>query len=125
MAALSRRERELMQALYTLGEGSVEQVRQQLADPPAYDSVRTLLRILESKGHVRRRQEGRRYLYTPTQERAVALKNAWKNLVQTFFHGSHEQAAATLLDASDRDLDEQKLARLLDEVERSRMAKRD
>lgn len=118
MAALSRREREIMDALFSLGEADAEQVRQRLEDVPGYDSVRTLLRILEGKGHVRKQRQGKRYVYAPTQERAAALKGAWRNLVQTFFEGSHERAAATLLSATDKDLNETKLAQLLEELER-------
>lgn len=120
MAALSRREREIMDALHALGEGDVEDVRTQLADAPGYDSVRTILRILEEKGHVKRKPAGRKHLYRPSQPRAAALKNAWGNLVQTFFGGSYEDAAATLLSASDPDLNEKKLAALLAEIERSK-----
>lgn len=118
MTALSRREREIMDALFALEEADAEQVRRRLADAPGYDSVRTLLRILEGKGHVRRSKRGKRYVYAPTQDRASALKSAWRNLVQTFFAGSHERAAATLLSATDKDLSEDKLAQLLKDFER-------
>jgi predicted transcriptional regulator len=117
LTALSRREREIMDALFAIGEGDVDEVRARLADPPGYDSVRTTLRILETKGHVRRRAAGRRHIYAPVQDRAAALKTAWKGLVQTFFGGSQEMAAATLLRASERDLDETRLAALLAEIE--------
>jgi predicted transcriptional regulator len=114
---LSRREREIMDALFALGQADAQQVRDRLDDAAGYDSVRTLLRILEGKGHVRKERRGKRYVYTPTQDRAAALKGAWRNLVQTFFGGSHERAAATLLSATDKDLNEAKLARLLDRLE--------
>lgn len=120
MAALSRREREIMDVLHALGEADVEDVRSRLEGEAGYDSVRTILRILESKGHVKRRRDGRRHVFKPAQARAVALKHAWSNLVQTFFHGSYDEAAATLLKASDPDLDEKKLAALLKEIERAR-----
>ena len=123
MPALSRREREIMDALHAIGEGDVEQVRGRLADPPGYDSVRTILRILETKGHVRRRAEGRRHLYRPVQDRAAALGGAWRSLVQTFFHGSYEEAAATLLNTSDPDLDERKLSQLLDEIDKAKRSR--
>lgn len=121
MAALSRREREIMDALHALGEGDVEVVRTRLADVPGYDSVRTILRILEEKGQVKRKRAGRKDIYWPAQPRAAALKTAWSNLVQTFFGGSYEDAAATLLSASDPDLSEKKLAALLAEIERSKV----
>lgn len=106
-----------MDVLFQLGEADAAQVRSRVDDPPGYDSIRTLLRILETKGHVRKHKSGKRYVYTPTQDRAAALKAAWRNLVQTFFGGSHERAAATLLSATDKDLNEAKLARLLEAIE--------
>jgi predicted transcriptional regulator len=119
MTALSRREREIMDALFALGEADVEEVRSRLGEDVGYDSVRTILRILEGKGHVSRRRDGRRHVYTPVQARAAALRSAWSNLVQTFFQGSHEAAAATLLKASDTELTETELAALLEKTERA------
>jgi predicted transcriptional regulator len=124
MMALSKRERQIMEALHAIGEGDVEDIRQRLDDTPGYDSVRTILRILGEKGHVKRRRDGRRHVYKPAQARAAALHSAWSNLVQTFFHGSYDEAAATLLRASDPDLSERKLAALLAEVEQARGAKK-
>jgi predicted transcriptional regulator len=123
MPALSRREREIMDVLHAVGEGDVEAVRSRLGDAPGYDSVRTILRILVTKGHVTRHRDGRRHLYRPRQARAAALKGAWGSLVQTFFRGSYDDAAATLLKASDPDLNEKKLAALLAEIERAKRNK--
>lgn len=123
-STLSRREREIMDVLFAIGEGDVEEVRSRLGDDAGYDSIRTILRILESKGQVARTRDARRHIYRPVQPRAAALKSAWFNLVQTFFHGSHEEAAATLLRASDRELSEKKLAALLEEAERAKSKKR-
>lgn len=116
MQPLSRRERQIMDALHALGSGDVEDVRQRLPDPPAYDSVRTTLRILETKGHVRHTTDGRRHIFRPAQSRTTALRAAWRNLVQTFFQGSYEDAAATLLGSADADLSEAKLEELLKQV---------
>jgi predicted transcriptional regulator len=124
MTALSRRERQIMDVLHALGEGDVEAVRARLEDAPGYDSVRTILRILDEKGHVKRRLDGRRHIYRPAQARAAALRSAWASLVQTFFQGSYDEAAATLLRASDPDLSERKLAALLAEVEQGRASKK-
>jgi predicted transcriptional regulator len=121
----SRREREIMDALYAAVEADVEQIRGRLNDPPGYDSVRTILRILESKGHVRRRRNGRRHVYRPAQNRATAIRNAWRNLVNTFFEGSQEQAAATLMRGSDVDvLDDQKMSDLVLEATKTRQRKK-
>ena len=125
MESLSRREREIMDALFAAREADVGQVRQQLSDPPGYDSIRTLLRILERKGHVLKERRGKRYVYRPALDRATALKGAWRNLVQTFFAGSHERAAATLLSATDPDLNEEKLTQLLDSFENAQPARDD
>jgi len=116
MGTLSRREREIMDALHRIGEGDVEAVRGQIPDPPGYDSVRTTLRILEGKGHVRRRADGRRHVFKPAQSRTSALKSAWQNLVQTFFQGSYEEAAATLLTSSDLKLNDKQIEELLNEI---------
>lgn len=116
----SRRQREIMDALHALGEGSVEDVRQRIPDDVGYDSVRTTLRILEQDGHVKRRRDGRKDLFSPALPRAAALKSAWMSIVETFFRGSHEDAAATLLQASDRDLSEKKLASLLAEIDKAK-----
>lgn len=123
MAGLSRREREIMEALHKIGQGDVDDVRRTMGDPPGYDAVRTTLRILETKGQVKKQADGRRHVFKPAQSRATAVKTAWRNLVQTFFHGSYEEAAATLLTSADSDLDEGKLAELLKEVRTSRKRK--
>jgi BlaI family penicillinase repressor len=121
----SRREREIMDALYAAVEADVEQIRARLKDPPGYDSVRTILRILESKGHVRRSREGRRHIYRPVQDRATAIRKAWRNLVNTFFEGSQERAAATLMRPSEVDhLDDQKMADLVLEARRTRQRRK-
>jgi BlaI family transcriptional regulator, penicillinase repressor len=96
--ALSRRERQFMDILFELGHGTGAEVRQRLPDSPSYSSVRTILRILERKGHVRHLQEGMRYVYVPVAEREAALRAAIQKLVNTWFKGSVAAAATTLLD---------------------------
>lgn len=113
---LSRREREIMDALYELGEATVEQVRSRLPSPAGYDSVRNLLRILERKGHASRRLDEIPHVFFPVRERATAAGSAIQNLVRTFFGGSYEQAAATLISLSDIDKDRDRLEALLAEI---------
>ena len=72
---LSRREREIVDILYRLGEASAADVRQAMADPPSYSAVRTFLRLLLAKGHVRHRRDGRRYLYAPVVSPARARRD--------------------------------------------------
>jgi len=95
---LTRREREIMDALFASPEGaSAEDVRMQLTDPPSYSAVRTMLVRLEEKGYVRHREEGLRYVYMPTTSRVAARRAALQQLVRVFFGGSPRETAATLL----------------------------
>src|SRR5262245_21234054 len=89
---LTRREREIMDTLFALEDGaSVEDVRERLSDPPSYSAVRAMLAKLEAKGYVRHREEGLRYVYSPTKSRAAAQRNALNMLVRIFFGGSPRQ----------------------------------
>ncbi len=109
---LSRRERQIMDALYQLGEGSVSDVQQALADPPSYSSVRTLLGVLENKGFVRHKKAGRAYMYLPTISRDKARDSALKHMVQTFFDGSVEHVVAALITQSGGKLSDEDFERL-------------
>jgi BlaI family penicillinase repressor len=116
---LSRRERQIVDALYKLGRASAAEVRAELPDAPSYSAVRALLRILEDKGHVRHEQDGPRYVYAPTVARDSAKRSAMRHLLHTFFDGSAAQAMSALLDVSssrlsDSELD--RLERLIDEA---------
>ena len=101
---LARRERQIMDAIHHLGEASVSEVLEQLADPPTYSSVRTMIRHLESKGLLKHRQDGKRYLYKATQSRTVASRSALRNLLSVFFSGSATDAVAAILDVSGKKL---------------------
>ena len=107
----SRRERQIMEVLYRLGEGSVADVIDLMADAPSYDAVRLALGVLEEKGHVRHRREGRRYVYRPTTPIHAASRSALRQLTRTYFRGSPQKAVLAMLDASaqqmsDRELEE-------------------
>lgn len=109
---LSRREREIMDILYAAEELTAAEVRARMADPPGDSAVRTLLRILEQKGHVRHEARGLRYVYSPVASRAKARRSALRALVQTFFGGSPEEAVAALIDESRARLTRAELDRL-------------
>jgi BlaI family transcriptional regulator, penicillinase repressor len=109
---LSRRERQIMDVLYRLGQATAGTVMSSLPDPPSYSAVRALLRVLETKGHVRHVQDGPRYVYLPTVPREKARQSAMQQLVRTFFGGSTEQAVAALLDLSSSKLSDDELDRL-------------
>jgi predicted transcriptional regulator len=95
---LTRREREIMDAIFALGDrASAEDVRQRLSEPPSYSAVRAMLAKLEAKGFVRHREEGLRYVYVPTRSRAAAQRNALQKLVRVFFGGSPKHTVTALL----------------------------
>jgi predicted transcriptional regulator len=119
---LTRREREIMDALFALPEGaSVEEVRERLTDPPGYSAVRAMLVRLEVKGFVRHREEGLRYVYVPTSSRASARRRAIDKLVQVFFGGSPRETVTALLRQESWTNDE--LASLQAEIDRVRKEK--
>ena len=95
---LTRREREIMHALFALGDSATaEDIRAQLSDPPSYSAVRAMLVKLETKGFVRHREEGLRYVYMPTKSRASAQRSALQRIVRVFFAGSPSQTVTSLL----------------------------
>jgi predicted transcriptional regulator len=109
---LSRRERQIMDALYLLGAATVAAVQKQIPEPQGYSAVRAMLNRLEEKGHVAHKHDGARYVYTPTLPRRSASHSALDRLVSTFFGGSAADAVAALLDKESSQLDEQELDRL-------------
>ena len=119
---LSRREREIMDVLYALGDNaSAEDIRDKLTDPPTYSAVRAMLAKLEAKGVIRHRAEGLRYVYSPVTSRTSAQKKAIANLMRVFFGGSPSQAAAALLKQeqwSDDELDA--LRKQIEDVRKNR-----
>src|SRR5688500_15806736 len=95
---LSRREREIMDVIFALGDRvSAEQIRERLSDPPSYSAVRAMLVKLEAKGIVRHHEDGLRYVYMPTASPGSARKKALQKLVRVFFDGSPGQAVTALL----------------------------
>ena len=109
---LGRRERQIMDCVYRRGKASVGEVIDDLPDPPSYSAVRTFLRILEEKGHLKHKKDGPRYVYYPTLSRKIASRTALKRVLQTFFNGSVDKAVAALLDVSDTKLTDKQLEEL-------------
>ena len=120
---LGARERQIMDVVYQLGEASVTEVRQRLANAPTYTTVRTMLRLLEEKGHLKHRRDGIRYVYRPTEAPEKARRSALEHLVKTFFGGSRSDAIATILDLPPDKLtgeEYDRLARLIEQARRER-----
>ena len=107
-----------MDILFGLGEAAAEDIRARLTDPPSYSTVRALLARLEAKGQVKHREEGLRYVYTPTVTPAIARRAALKQYVRTFFGGSVGDMMSSLLRSESWSDDE--LATLQDEINRVR-----
>src|SRR5436190_7085543 len=108
-AALTRRERQIMDILYRRGRATANEVMADLSGDPSYSTVRTQLRVLESKGHVRHEEEGLRYVYLPALPRHAARRSALRHLVDTFFEGSTEKVVGALLGGDTARLDEEEL----------------
>ena len=117
---LSRRERQIMDIVYRQEKATAADVLGSLPDPPSYSSVRALLGILETKGHLRHLKDGARYVYLPTRPRQNAARSALHQVVQTFFAGSVEQTVATLLSASDTPLSQPEWERLSALIDRAK-----
>jgi BlaI family transcriptional regulator, penicillinase repressor len=117
---LSRRERQIMDSIYRRGKATAAEVMADLPEAPSYSAVRTMLRLLEEKGHLKHEQDGPRYVYVPMVARENARVNALRHLVSTFFNGSAEQAMAALLEISDADMSDEQLVRLQQLIEDAR-----
>lgn len=109
---LSRRERQIMDALYRIGEASAHDIRRVLPDPPSYSAVRALLAVMLEKGLLSHRKESRRYLYRPAVSEKKAKRSALRRLLGTFFDDSPEKLVAALLDPNDPQLSDEEIARI-------------
>lgn len=118
--ALSRRERQVMDALYRLGAGTAREVQGAMDDPPSYSAVRTFLRLLEEKGQVTHVETAGRYVYKPTTSRTTARKRALSRVVDTFFGGSVSDAISALVDTSRGKLSKEEIARLETMIENAK-----
>jgi predicted transcriptional regulator len=119
-AVLSRRERQIMDILFRRGRATAAEVMADLPGTSSYSTVRTQLRVLEEKGHVRHEADGPRYVYLPVVARRAARKSALKHVMETFFDGSAEKVVEALLGGEATKLTEEDLARIAALVARAR-----
>jgi predicted transcriptional regulator len=119
-AALSRRERQIMDILFRRGRATAAEVMDDLPGTSSYSTVRTQLRVLEEKGHVRHEEDGPRYVYLPVVARRAARKSALKHVVDTFFDGSAEKVVEALLGGEATKLTDEDLARIAALVAKAR-----
>jgi len=117
---LSRRERQIMDLLYELGRATAGDVMKALPGTPSDSTVRTQLRVLEAKGHVRHEEDGQKYVYLPVVPRRVVRRSALKHLVNTFFDGSAEKVVAALLGPDGSRLSEEELDRIAELVAKAK-----
>lgn len=117
---LSRRERQIMDVLHAKESATASEVRAALPDAPGNSAVRTLLRILEDKGHIKHHQEGARFVYAPRVSRATASQSALQRVVSTFFQGSASQAMAALLENADTRISDNELKKLQKMINQAR-----
>ena len=119
-AVLSRRERQIMDVLSRRERATAAEVMDDLPGDTSYSTVRTQLRVLEEKGHVRHEVDGPRFVYLPALPRRAARKTALRHLVDTFFDGSAEKVVAALLGGEAARLSDDELQRIADLVSRTR-----
>ncbi len=121
-SALTRRERQIMDLLYSLESATASQIHQNMPDEVTYSTVRTQLRVLEEKGHVGHTEDKNRYVYFPKVPREKARKSALRHLTETFFEGSVANVVATLLGGEaklpGKELD--RIAEILEQARRKR-----
>ena len=109
-----------MDVLYRLGRATAAEIMQGVAGARSYSTVRTQLRVLEAKGHVRHEEHGLRYVYFPTVPRHAARRSALKHLVDTFFEGSEAKVVAALLGGEASRVSDEELDRIADLVRHAR-----
>ncbi len=123
-AVLTKRERQIMDLLYRLGRATATEIREGLSGSASDSTVRTQLRVLEEKGHVRHEEHGLRFVYLPTVPKHAARKSALKHLVDTFFDGSHAKVVTTLLGSDAARLSDEELDRIAGLIASARKAPR-
>jgi predicted transcriptional regulator len=124
-ASLSKRERQIMDILYRLGRGATaNEVMAELSSDKTYSTIRSQLRTLEDKGHVRHEEEGLRYVYFPTAPRSSVRQSALNHLVQTFFGGSTEKVVTALVGSDASNLSDDELERISQLIEKAKKERR-
>lgn len=113
-----------MDILYAEGEATARDIWQRMPQPPTYSTVRTLLTVLEDKGHIVRRTEGKALVYRPKRQRETAALAALRRLLGTFFQGSVEQAVSGLLAMDDKSLSDAELGRIAKMINEARKEKK-
>lgn len=117
---LSRRERQIMDSIYSRGEATVLEIQSDLPNAPTPTAIRTMLRILMEKSIVSRHKRGREFVYAPTSPRRPEGTKALKHVIQTFFDGSFKQALAAQLTSGDDTLTDDELREMVKLIKAAR-----
>ncbi len=112
LSGLSRRERQIMDIVFQKGEASASEILKSMDDPPSNSSVRTILRVLESKGYLKHIERDLKYIYLPAVSPEKAKQSALSHVIETFFNGSPSHVVAAILDDADLDMTEEELERI-------------
>jgi predicted transcriptional regulator len=115
---LSKRERQIMDVIYRMKSATAKEVMGSIPSPPSYSTVRKLLNILERKGFLKHIQDGIRYIYYPKIPHKKAMRSAVRQLVETYFDNSVEEAMTALIEYDSGDLSDEELDRLIDIIEK-------
>jgi BlaI family transcriptional regulator, penicillinase repressor len=119
-SALSRRERQIMDIIYRHGRATANDVIAELPGERHSSTVRTQLRVLEEKGHLRHEEQGPRFVYIPVVPRHAVRQGALRHLIETFFEGSAEKMLTTLLGSGGPKLEDSELERLSNLIEKAK-----
>ena len=119
LPALSKREKQILDIVYARGHATAAEVRAEMRDPPTDAGVRTTLRVLVDKGHLRIEQDGPRYVYWPSVSRETAQRSELQHVLRTFFGGSVESALTTLLDVTPEEITDEQRKRLKRVIDRA------
>jgi len=114
---MSRRQRQIMDVLYEMGEASAEEIRTHMASPPSNSAVRTTLKIMEERSLVVKKEKNLRYVYSPAGTREETQQSAIERLLRLFFNNSAEQAVIALLGAAHEGMTAEQLDRVRDLIE--------
>ena len=109
---LTRRERQIISIIHRLESASVQDVIDNMENPPSYSAIRALMRIMEERGYLKHKKQGAKYIYSTTESKKSSAKTAIKNIVKTYFDDSPKDAVMALLDTTDVSLSKADLKRI-------------
>jgi predicted transcriptional regulator len=117
---LSKRERQIMEAIYRKKSASVKEVLEEIPQPPSYSAVRAMLNILEAKGFLKHTKQGKKYIYIPTIPHGKAMQSAVRQVLKTYFNNSVEDAVAAIINIDRKNLEQTDFDKLASLIESAR-----